>query len=122
MGGHRALLVAAAMTAMVAGAAAGDSTAKLLRATYIATNPVQAAVDPATGEVRGPGAAIAREVARRLDARAEIAGVASPAAVIDSVKNGEADIGLAAFDPARAADVDQKARRAPPFKVGGQRA
>ena len=36
-----------------------------LRATYIATNPVQAFVDPATKEVRGPAAALARELAKR---------------------------------------------------------
>src|SRR5258708_31137042 len=77
-----------------------------LRATYIATNPVQAFVDPKSGELRGPGAAVAREIARRLNAPVKIAGVAGPAAVIDSVKKGEADIGFLAFDPLRAADVD----------------
>lgn len=77
-----------------------------LRATYIATNPVQASVDPATGELRGPGAAIAREIARRLGAPVKITGVAGPAAVIESVKTGEADIGFIAFDPQRATDVD----------------
>jgi polar amino acid transport system substrate-binding protein len=77
-----------------------------LRATYIATNPVQASADPANGELRGPGAAIAREVARRLDAPLKMTGVANPAAVIDSVRNGEADIGFVAFDPQRTADVD----------------
>ena len=35
----------------------------------------------------------------------EITGLASPAAVIDSVKRGESDIGLIAFDPARAGNV-----------------
>jgi hypothetical protein len=34
-----------------------------LRATYIATNPVQASIDPASNEVRGPAAALARELA-----------------------------------------------------------
>jgi polar amino acid transport system substrate-binding protein len=77
-----------------------------LRATYIATNPVQASVDPVTGELRGPGAAIARAIARRLGAPVKITGVASPASVIDSVKTGEADIGFIAFDPQRAAEVD----------------
>jgi polar amino acid transport system substrate-binding protein len=73
-----------------------------LRATYIASNPVQAFVDPASGEARGPGADIAREIARRLNAPVKITGVASPAAVIESVRNGEADIGFIAFDPQRA--------------------
>lgn len=97
-------LIAAAVTLAFSGAA--GAAAKALRATYIATNPVQAAADPASGRLVGPGAAIAREVARRFDAEAEIAGLASPAAVIDSVSGGAADIGLVAFDPARAADVD----------------
>lgn len=100
-------LIAAAMMLVAATAVAGDRiTAGTLRATYIARNPVQASVDPATGEVRGPGAAIAREVARRLDVEAKITGLASPAAVIDSVRKGEADIGFVAFDPERAAEVD----------------
>jgi hypothetical protein len=40
-----------------------------LRAVYIATNPVQAFVDPATKDVRGPGADIARELAKRAACR-----------------------------------------------------
>src|SRR3954451_25132954 len=35
-----------------------------LRATYIAANPVQASVDPATGALRGPAAAILPDLAR----------------------------------------------------------
>ena len=97
--------VTIAATALAGAGPARGADGKALRATYIATNPVQAAVDPASGEVRGPGAALAREIARRLDATAQIKGLASPAAVIDSVRSGEADIGLVAFDPARAAEV-----------------
>jgi polar amino acid transport system substrate-binding protein len=77
-----------------------------LRATYIASNPVQAFADPKSGVLRGPGADIAREIARRLNAPVKITGVASPAAVIDSIRNGEADIGFIAYDPQRAAEVD----------------
>jgi polar amino acid transport system substrate-binding protein len=101
-------LIAAGMVLLCAGRAFADDRlpAGTLRATYIATNPVQASVDPKSGELRGPGAAIAREVARRLDAPVKISGVANPAAVIDSVKKGEADIGFIAFDPQRAAEVD----------------
>jgi ABC-type amino acid transport substrate-binding protein len=43
-----------------------------LRATYIATNPVQAFVDPTTKEVRGPGAEIARALAKRLNVPLDI--------------------------------------------------
>jgi polar amino acid transport system substrate-binding protein len=77
-----------------------------LRATYIATNPVQAFVDPKSGEVHGPGADIARAMAARLGVAVKIAGVAGPAGVIDSIKKGEADIGFLAYDPLRAAEVD----------------
>jgi polar amino acid transport system substrate-binding protein len=98
-------LMTAGLMLIDAGVALADDRVPL-RATYIATNPVQASVDPASGEVRGPGAAIAREIARRLDVPMTITGVASPAAVIDSVRKGEADIGFVAFDPQRAGDVD----------------
>jgi polar amino acid transport system substrate-binding protein len=104
---HRALIAAGMMLVCTGTACADDRVPTgTLRAAYIATNPVQASVDPASGELRGPGAAVAREIARRLDVPVKITGVANPAAVIDSVRNGEADIGLVAFDPQRAADVD----------------
>jgi polar amino acid transport system substrate-binding protein len=104
---HRALIAAAVMLACAGVAFADDRVPTgTLRATYIATNPVQASVDPATGELRGPGAAIARELARQLGVPVAVTGVASPAAVIDSIKKGAADIGFVAFDPQRAGDVD----------------
>src|SRR5437763_10477691 len=77
-----------------------------LRATYIATNPVQAFVDPASKEVRGPAAALARELANRAGVPVTITGAKGVEGVIESVKNGDADIGLVAFDPVRAAQVD----------------
>src|SRR2546421_3911435 len=77
-----------------------------LRATYIATNPVQAFVDPATNEVRGPAAALARELANRMRLPVTITGARGVEGVIESVKNGEADIGFVAFDQVRAAQVD----------------
>jgi len=77
-----------------------------LRATFIAGNPVQAATDAKTGEVSGPAADLVRELARRLGVPFTIKGVPSVQPVIDSVKNGEAEIGFVAFDPVRAAQVD----------------
>ena len=77
-----------------------------LRVTYIATNPVQASIDPRNGETRGPGAEVARAIAKHLGVPVKITGVAGPAGVLDSLKKGEADIGLLAFDPARAKEVD----------------
>jgi polar amino acid transport system substrate-binding protein len=77
-----------------------------LRATFIAGNPVQAITDAKTGAVSGPAADLGRELARRLNVPFTIKGVPGVQPVIDSVKNGEADIGFVAFDPVRAAQVD----------------
>ena len=77
-----------------------------LRATYIAANPVQAFVDPATKEVRGPAAEIARELGKRAGVPVTVTGVRGVEGVLESVKNGAADIGFLAFDAVRAAQVD----------------
>lgn len=77
-----------------------------LRATFIANNPVQAVTDAKSGEVSGPAADLGRELARRLGVPFTIKGVPGVQPVIDSVKNGEAEIGFVAFDPVRAAQVD----------------
>jgi polar amino acid transport system substrate-binding protein len=77
-----------------------------LRATFIAGNPVQAVTDATTGEVTGPAADLGRELARRLGVPFTIKGVPGVQPVIDSVKDGAADIGFVAFDPVRAAQVD----------------
>ena len=77
-----------------------------LRAVYIATNPVQAFVDPATKEVRGPGADLARELGKRAGVPVTVTGARGVDGVIDAVKNGSADIGFVAFDPVRAEHVD----------------
>src|ERR1700738_1187795 len=77
-----------------------------LRATFIAGNPVQAVTDATTGEVTGPAADLGRELARRLEVPFTIKGVPGVQPVIDSVKDGAADIGFVAFDPVRAAQVD----------------
>jgi polar amino acid transport system substrate-binding protein len=77
-----------------------------LRAAYIAANPVQASIDPTTKETRGPAAAIAGELARRAGVPLSIVGVRGVDGVINSVKNGEADIGFVAFDAVRAEQVD----------------
>src|SRR5262245_16790269 len=104
--------LAALLFASVVSAASADDLAKdlaptgALRATYIATNPVQAFVDPATKEVRGPAAEIARELAKRAGVPVTVTGAQGVQGVIDSVRNGAADIGFVAFDPVRASQVD----------------
>jgi len=105
-------LLAALLTFLFAPPAQADDAARnlaptgTLRATYIATNPVQASVDPATREVRGPAAELAREFGKRAGVPFTITGAQGVQGVIDSVKNGAADIGFVAFDPVRAAQVD----------------
>jgi polar amino acid transport system substrate-binding protein len=78
----------------------------ILRAVFIASNPVQAVADPKTGEVSGPAAAIAEQLALRFHVPLRITGAPGAAGVIEAMKKGEADIGFLAFDPARAAELD----------------
>ena len=77
-----------------------------LRAVYLGTNPAQAMRDPATGEVRGPAYDLARELARRNNVPLEFKPIAGPPAVIEAVKNGEADIGFVAYEATRLGTVE----------------
>lgn len=77
-----------------------------MRATFISTNPVQGIIDAKTGEVRGPAMDLTRELARRLGVPFKVTPANGVQGVLQSVKNGEADIGFLAFDPGRAAEVD----------------
>ena len=86
-----------------AGGFAGTGT---LRATFLATNPVQARIDAQTGAVTGPVADLARELASRLGVPFTITPVPDAAAVIDSVKTHRADIGFLAIEAARATQVE----------------
>jgi polar amino acid transport system substrate-binding protein len=102
----------AALALLAASPAPADDLVKslaptgTLRAVYIAANPVQASVDPATKEVRGPGAEIARELAKRAGVPVTITGVRGADGVLEAMKTGTADIGFLAFDAARAVQVD----------------
>ena len=99
----RACLIAATLIGTTAVAQDGPA---VLRATYIAQNPVQAFVDPASGRVRGPAADITRALARQLGVPWTISGAQGAVGVIERVVRGEAEIGFVAFDPLRAVDVD----------------
>jgi polar amino acid transport system substrate-binding protein len=104
----RMFAAAVAGTLLIATVAKADELVATgtLRATFIASNPVQAVADAKTGAVSGPAADLGRELARRLNVSFTIKGVPGVQPVIDSVKNREADIGFVAFDPLRAAQVD----------------
>ena len=91
----RLMMIAAVLacgTSVMAGDIAPGGT---LRAIYLGSNPAQAMRDPATGEVRGPAYDLARELARRNNVPLEFKPIARPRAVIEAVKNAEADIGFA---------------------------
>jgi polar amino acid transport system substrate-binding protein len=78
----------------------------VLRASFIATNPVQGRVDARTGEVTGPAADLTRELASRMGVRFIVTALPDVNAVLESVKTGAVDIGFLAQDPARASQVD----------------
>ena len=77
-----------------------------LRASFIATNPVQGRVDAKTGEITGPGPDLTRELARRLGVSPVITPLPDAGAVLESVKSGKVDIGFLAIEAERASQVD----------------
>ncbi|HEY4264287.1 MAG TPA: transporter substrate-binding domain-containing protein [Micropepsaceae bacterium] len=87
-------------------ASSGLVPAGILRATFIATNPVQGIVEAKTGAVKGPASDLTRALAERLSVPFKVTPANGVQGVLASVKNGEADIGFLAFDPGRAAEVD----------------
>jgi polar amino acid transport system substrate-binding protein len=101
------LVMIAAMLACDTCAIAGDiAPGDTLRAAYLGTNPAQAMRDPATGEVRGAAYDLARELARRNNLPLEFKPIASPPAVIEAVRKGEADIGFVAYEATRLGTVE----------------
>jgi polar amino acid transport system substrate-binding protein len=77
-----------------------------LRASFIATNPVQGRVDPKTGATTGPATDLTRELARRLGVPHVVTALPDAGAVLESVKSGTVDIGFLAVEAARATQVD----------------
>ena len=101
------LVMIAAAVACATSAVAGDiAPGGTLRAAYLGTNPAQAMRDPATGEVRGAAYDLARELARRNNVPLEFKPIAGPPAVIEAVKNAEADIGFVAYEATRLGTVE----------------
>jgi polar amino acid transport system substrate-binding protein len=107
---HMRIFVFAMMAVLIGGpepAAANElAPTGTLRAVYLGTNPAQATRDPSTGEIRGPAYELARELAVRLNVPLEFKPIAGPPAVIEAVKNGEADIGFVAYEATRVGTVE----------------
>jgi polar amino acid transport system substrate-binding protein len=102
----RLVMIAAGLTCGTSAMAGDIAPLGTLRAAYLGTNPAQAMRDPATGEVRGPAYDLARELARRNNVPLEFKPIAGPPAVIEVVKNGEADIGFVAYEATRLGTVE----------------
>jgi len=77
-----------------------------LRASFIATNPVQGRVDAKTGATTGPANRLVRELARRLGVPFVVTPLPDAGAVLESVKSGKVDIGFLAVEAERATQVD----------------
>src|SRR5262249_14549470 len=100
--GMIAVALASGSCAMAGDVVPGDTR----RAAYLGTNPPQPMRDAATGEVREAAYDLARELARRNNVRLEFRPIAGPPAVIEAVKNGEADIGFVAYEATRLGTVE----------------
>jgi polar amino acid transport system substrate-binding protein len=97
-----ALLFATSATALASDIAPTGT----LRAVYLASNPAQAVRDPASGEIRGASADLARELGRRIGVPVTLIPSANPQTVIEAVSKGDADIGFVAYAPSRTGTVE----------------
>ena len=68
-------------------------------------NPVIAQQDPQGGDPRGPGPALARELAKRLGVPVQYVVYDTAGKMADAVKVGAWDVAFLAVDPARAQDI-----------------
>ena len=80
-----------------------------LRAVINTGNPILAARDAASGELKGVSVDLSRELAQRLSVPLEMVGVDTAAKSVAAVKSGACDVAFVAIDPARAVDMDYTA-------------
>ena len=71
----------------------------------IALSP-QFTKDPATGELKGVWADVARAFAARVGVELVLVEHPTPPNMVECLKSGACDVGFLGFDPARAADVE----------------
>jgi len=91
---------------MAADSAGDIAPTGVLRVTFLGGNPTQGKVDAKTGAISGPVRELADELGRRLGVPVKITPLPGVPAVMESVKTHAADIGFAAYDATRAAEVD----------------
>ena len=72
----------------------------------LAMFPPQYTKDPATGELKGVWADVARELAARIGVKAVLIEHPTPPQMVACLKSGACDVGFLGYDPARAADVE----------------
>src|SRR5215831_19354186 len=72
-------------------------------------NPILAARDAPTGELKGVSVDLSRELAKRLGVPSELIGVDTAAKSVAAIKSGVCDLAFIAIDPARAVDMDYTA-------------
>ena len=84
-----------------------------LRAAINYGNPILAARNASTGELRGVSVDLATELARRLGVPVEFVPYAAAGRVVEGVKTKSWDIAFVAIDPARAVDIAYS----PPYVV-----
>ena len=77
-----------------------------LRAGLNMSNFLLTAKDPATGEVRGVAADLARELGRRLGVPVEVVPYPNPGALADAARTGAWDVGFLGAEPQRANEID----------------
>jgi polar amino acid transport system substrate-binding protein len=68
-------------------------------------NPVLAAKDPASGELRGVAVDLARELARRAGLPVDLVAFESAGKMVEGLRAGAWDIAFLAVDPDRAAEI-----------------
>ena len=100
-----ALAGCAASPAVPASVVAAFAPSGRLRACINLGNPILARKDPASGQVLGVSVDLARALAEHLGVGLELVVVDAAAKSVDTVKNGQADIGFFAIDPRRSEGI-----------------
>ncbi len=77
-----------------------------LRVAFLGTNPVHARLNPQTGAINGPVADLVAELAKRKGVPFRLIAAPNAAGVIGHVQKGEADVGVLAYEAARAREVE----------------